>query len=211
MTAALFTGLLGTHGVTGGVGDIHATLYSAYAEHREHPQHATAFRDVTSGRDGRQADVDFSHVAHRTGEFPVNAQPGYDTVTGLGAPLWPQLAPLLFTATNRPIAHAAIAFTRPHRRAQADDVTLSWRGVIAPTHGSAPTSARLVVTKAGRAKPVYRRANAPASGTAQIVAGGGDYTLSVVERDLAGGHSAKVVAHLRVPYPRSNVTSVSRS
>jgi len=78
IAAAGFTATLATAGFDGGVGDIHAALYSAPAG---------AFRDVTTGSNG------------------YAAAPGYDLVTGLGAPLWDQLAaqlspPLAATVTQ---------------------------------------------------------------------------------------------------------------
>ena len=50
--AAMFTDMLAAHGATAGVGDIHGALYSAYAAQPH------IFRDVRSGRNGRQKDVD---------------------------------------------------------------------------------------------------------------------------------------------------------
>ena len=73
---------------------------------------------------------------------PVNAERGYDTVTGLGAPLWPALAPYLFT----PGARARLA-----------------------TRGAAPSRARrhrVMVhgTPARAARRWQRTARSPATG-----------------------------------------------
>jgi len=67
LAAATFTDMLASHGVTGGVGDIHFGLYGAPAN---------AFRDITVGDNGFYA-----------------AGPGYDEASGLGAPQWQALAP----------------------------------------------------------------------------------------------------------------------
>lgn len=82
VSAALLTSALATAGRTTGVGDIHAALYQAYrqAPHR-------VFRDVRSGRNGAPAN---------RGRNPsVLARAGYDTVSGLGAVLWPRFVPYL--------------------------------------------------------------------------------------------------------------------
>jgi hypothetical protein len=73
ISAALMTAELGSRGVTtGGVGDIHALLYSAPA---------TSFRDIVSGNNGAYTAV-----------------PGYDMVTGLGAPNWQALVNQMIVA-----------------------------------------------------------------------------------------------------------------
>ena len=101
LAAALFTNMLASTGATSGVGDIHGALYSAYAAQDG------VFRDVTTGTNGDQADVDRHADAHNAALLPVRARTGYDTVTGLGAPLWPLLTPYLFSP-KAPQAHAAI-------------------------------------------------------------------------------------------------------
>ncbi|HET6908744.1 MAG TPA: S53 family peptidase [Mycobacteriales bacterium] len=69
LAAATFTDLLASSGLTRGVGDIHAGLYTA---------RTTGFRDVTLGDNGA-----------------FTAGPGYDEASGLGAPQWNALAPAL--------------------------------------------------------------------------------------------------------------------
>lgn len=77
VSAALLTGMLARHGLAHGVGDIHAGLYRAYAAH-------TGIRDITSGTNG---------TAALAGSDPsVTAGRGYDTVSGIGAVLWPAMA-----------------------------------------------------------------------------------------------------------------------
>ncbi|MHB8452328.1 MAG: S53 family peptidase, partial [Mycobacteriales bacterium] len=78
--AGLFTSELIDGGLTHGVGDIHQVLYSAPS---------ADFRDITSGSNGS-----------------YSAGPGYDEVTGIGAPLWDLLRPLLITqaTTYHPVS-----------------------------------------------------------------------------------------------------------
>ena len=114
LAAALFTNMLATQGVTSGVGDIHGALYSAYAAGKG------VFRDVTSGRNGLQSDVDGRAANGNAAELPVKAQKGFDTVTGLGAPLWPLLGTvhLLAEGADRTCAARPVraAHQAPQRR-----------------------------------------------------------------------------------------------
>ncbi|MDX6204044.1 MAG: kumamolisin, partial [Frankiales bacterium] len=72
VSAALYVAELGSRGATnGGLGDLHSALYTAPA---------ADFRDVTSGTNGF-----------------YTAKPGYDMVTGLGAPLWGKVVDRLLT------------------------------------------------------------------------------------------------------------------
>lgn len=180
---ALFTDMLGRHGARAGVGDIHGALYSAYAAHRG------AFRDVTSGRNGHQKDVDAKAAKHNAQELPVSAQPGYDTVTGLGAPLWPRIAPFIFhPRAPKAIGHLSLA--NPHSRRHPDRLTATWTGRQVAKAGSAAASATVTITRKGTKKPVYHRAAAPASGTHTFIGTPGrSYVLTVKEHDLAGQHS----------------------
>jgi len=193
LAAALFTNMLASHGSTTGVGDIHGALYSAYAADKG------VFRDVTTGRNGNQADVD-EHAANRSAaELPVKAQTGFDTVTGLGAPLWPLLAPFVFTP-KVPKAHAKIKLAAPHSRRHHNDVKVTWRA----GHGgkaALAADALVEVTRQGQSTPVYRRTHAAASGshTFKGVAGG-NYVVSVSERDLSGHKSPAASKLLVVPF-----------
>lgn len=79
MAAGHLASTLSAAGRTTGVGDVHAVLYA-------HPE---AFRDVTAG----------DNLAYA-------ATAGYDRATGLGAPLWSGLAPLLL---GNPVVSAPAA------------------------------------------------------------------------------------------------------
>jgi hypothetical protein len=192
VATALFTNLLASKGVTSGVGNIHGALYSAYAADKG------AFRDVTSGRNGSQTDVD-SHAADgKSARLPVKAQKGYDTVSGLGAPLWPLLASYI-VSPKVPTAHAKIGLAHPHGR-HHNKVKVSWH----PGGGKKTAlagDASVVVTRAGESKPVYRRLHAPATGSHKFTAvPGGNYVVTVSERDLSGHKSDPVSKLLVVPF-----------
>jgi hypothetical protein len=191
--AALFTNMLATHGVTAGVGDIHDALYSAYAAHR------AAFRDITVGRNGSQHDVD-THAANGFAfELPVTAGRGYDTVTGLGAPLWARVAPFIFAPTA-PKATAALTLTSPTSARNASSVTATWGWKQAGTAGSLGSSASVTIRRLGTSDPVYRHPAARATGSWSFTAvPGSTYVMSVRDRDLAGQRSATVTTTVVVP------------
>jgi hypothetical protein len=196
--ASLFTDMLAAHGVTAGVGDIHDALYSAYAAHQG------GFRDIKSGRNGNQADLD-SRVKNGAGhEIPVNAQKGYDTVTGLGAPLWPALAPYIFTP-KAPTARGLLMLSTPKRPSRPTTITATWSGKQARKSGSAPAIAAVTIVRDGHATPIYSSAKAPAAGSHTFTAKpGSTYTLAVAETDLAGQTSTPVAAVVTVPYDDSS-------
>jgi hypothetical protein len=190
--AAMFTDMLAANGAASGVGDIHAALYSAYTVRG-------AFRDVTRGRNGRQRDVDADKRAGKGYELPVRAQPGYDTVTGLGAPLWPELAPYLF-APSAPSATGTVRVPSPHRRKHPSRVTAVWRGTQAPSGGILPATAKVRISRDGAAAPVFSRKHAPATGETTFHGKpGATYTLRVVETDLTGATSAPFTTEVTVP------------
>jgi hypothetical protein len=192
--AALFTDMLGKHGVTAGVGDIHDALYSAYAAHHG------AFRDITAGRNGHQPDVDTHAASQASYDLPVNAQKGYDTVTGLGAALWQRIAPYIF-APAPPTARGAIVLASPHSTAHARAVTARWGARTARKAGSAASSASVTITQEGTGVRVFHAHSAPATGKHRFVAHyGGNYLLSVTEHDLAGQSSTPVTTVLVVPH-----------
>jgi len=192
--AALFTDLLGAHGVTAGVGDIHAALYSAYAAHHG------AFRDVTVGVNGNQADVDRHAARGSAAELPVTAQPGYDTLTGLGAPLWPRIAPFIF-APQPQNAAGAIRLSSPHSPTRPTAAVVRWAPAPASRGQLAAARATVLVTRAGRNAIVYRARSASPTGSHGFLARhGGTYRLSVTERDLAGQASAIFTKVLVVPH-----------
>jgi hypothetical protein len=198
--AALFTDMLGAHGATAGVGDIHGALYSAYSAHDG------AFRDITKGTNGAQKDVDARAAKHQAAELPVTAQPGYDTVTGLGAALWPKLAPFILSPAA-PTAKARIGLSRPDSTRHPTRVRASWGAHQNATRGSAPATATVTIARKGTRKPIYRRRSAPAKGSHVFQAKpGSNYVVTVVERDLAGQKSATVRRDLTVPYDDTSFT-----
>lgn len=195
--AAMFVDMLAAHGATAGVGDIHPALYSAYAAHNG------VFRDIKSGRNGNQKDVD-SHARNSSvAEIPVNAQRGYDAVTGLGATLWPALAPYLFSPSPA-TATASLELTDPRSTTHASDVTASWGGNQVKKNGSAPASASVEITRMGADKSVFHTKTAAAAGSHSFAGvPGATYTLTVAVRDLAGQVSAPVSSQLTVPFDDS--------
>lgn len=97
--AALFTSLLSAHGRSTGIGNVHGSLYSA-------AKVGGTFRDITSGTNGG-----------------YDAGPGYDQVTGLGAPLWPAIGNRIFgVRTIRP----KVSWKAPGR-ANHRKVTVRWK------------------------------------------------------------------------------------
>lgn len=194
VAAGLFTNMLAAHGATSGVGDIHGALYSAYAAKRG------IFRDVTAGSNGAQADVDQHAKAKTAAELPVNARPGYDTVSGLGAPLWPSLAPYVF-APKTPNAHGALTLAAPHTIAGATRVRATWSPAPTSGAGLVASSASVTITRLGDATPVYTKQSAPPSGSYGFRGvAGGNYAIHVSETDTAGKQSKVATATLAVPY-----------
>ena len=185
MSAALFTNVLAAHGATSGVGDIHQALYTAYAAHDG------TFRDITVGSNGAPLD------AHN--DPSVNAAAGYDTVTGLGAPLWPALSAFLFAAAPPPNADADLVLAHPHSKGSPRAVTATWVG--SASSGGQPVQHSIVtITRAGHSTPVYANAAAPAAGSVTITgAPGATYTLSATAIDLSGSTSSQVTRTVSVP------------
>jgi hypothetical protein len=193
LAAALFTNMLASAGATSGVGDIHGALYSAYAAK------TGVFRDPTTGRNGDQADVDRHAAAHAAAELPTRARVGFDTVTGLGAPLWTLLTPYVLSP-KAPAASASIELAKPHARHHTGRVRVSWRPA-AKARSLVAASARVVVTRLGDPKPIYRRNAAPPSGTYHFSGvHGANYVVTVTVTDVAGRKSPTDSALLAVPY-----------
>ncbi|HWA65178.1 MAG TPA: hypothetical protein VG899_02260 [Mycobacteriales bacterium] len=189
VAAALFTNMLSAHGATSGVGDIHSALYSAYAGK------PATFRDVTSGSNGAQSDADRART-----DLPVRAMKGFDTVSGLGAPLWPSLAPYVFSP-KAPAAQATIALADPHVRKRATNVVVHWHPANPGVGALLASSASVTITHVGAAAPVYTSNTAPATGSYRFTAvTGGTYVVKVTEYDAAGKHAAAVRQVLAVPY-----------
>jgi kumamolisin len=188
--AAMFTDMIAAHGATAGVGDIHSALYSAYAAHPHF------FRDVRSGRNGRQKDVDHHASGKAAHDIPVNARKGYDTVTGLGTPLWPALAPYLFApATPKPTGSLSLTRSAHH----PVRVRVRWGSRQAHRGGLLAASDHVILRRKGKAKPVFRRHAAPPAGSHTFPAKpGATYVLTVATRDFAGKKSAAVAKRLKV-------------
>jgi hypothetical protein len=191
--AALFTDMLAAHGATAGVGDIHGALYSAYAAHHH------AFRDVRTGRNGHQVDVDRRAHHHQATELPVTAQKGYDTVTGLGVPLWPALVNYLFDPVA-PSPTGSMHVKTSHRMKPTTQVTARWGAHQAKRNGSAARSAFVKITRDSNGKHIFTRKHAAPSGSHRFGAvPGASYTMTIVTRDLAGQRSAPIQRHITVP------------
>ncbi|HVY10050.1 MAG TPA: hypothetical protein VHB18_07895 [Mycobacteriales bacterium] len=184
-SAALFTNVLAAHGATAGIGDIHGALYAAYAAHDG------SFRDVTAGSNGLASDA--------PSDPSVHAAVGYDTVTGLGSPLWPALSSLLFAPTSPPNVAATLALSHPHSRSAPRAVRASWHG--SASSGGAPLAhVNVTITRAGQTTPVYSNLTAPATGSVTITgAPGATYILDATSFDIAGKGSDKVVKKVAIP------------
>lgn len=184
LSASLFTDALAAHAATSGVGDIHSALYAAYAANDG------SFRDITTGTNGAAADAG--------GDPSVNAAVGYDTVSGLGAPLWANIVDRILTPIAAPTATAALALTQPHSSSPYA-VEASWTGTAAGA-GLALQGADVQIKRLGQSSPVYSNQAAPASGSYDFTAKpGSTYTLSVTVDDMAGTPSSTQTATLVVP------------
>jgi hypothetical protein len=195
-SAALLTNMLAAHGVTHGVGDVHGALYSAYAAHNG------AFRDPTAGSNGRQQDVDNQAAAHphSVADLPVNARRGYDAVTGLGAPFWPSIAPYLFTPRS-PRPGATLKLASPHSAIHPTRLTARWGWHATGANSLVAGTAHVTIREAGRTKPVYSRTHAAATGSYTFTGDpGGNYSLTVTDRDVSGRRSATVMRSAIVPF-----------
>jgi kumamolisin len=188
LSAALFTNMLAAHGSTTGLGDIHTGLYDAYAAN------VGAFRDATKGFNGVSADA---------GSDPsVAAGVGYDTVTGLGAPIWSAVAKYLFAAAPvlPPKTVDKLALATPNNPTLAHQVTATWTTTMSAS-GIALGTANVTITRDGStAGPVYENPTATASGTYTFNAvPGATYQIKVVSLDITGARSKQAVSTLSVP------------
>jgi kumamolisin len=185
VSAGLFTNALAAHAVTSGVVDVLPALYTAYAANDG------SFRDITSGSNGAPGDA---------GSVPsVNAGPGYDTVTGLGAPLWPSIVDRVLDPLAWPTATAKLAFLNPHSSSSPYRVTASWAGAAAED-GLPVSTSTVRITRVGHSGSVYSKQNAPAIGSYSFTANPGDtYKLTVTARDLVGTTSIPRTSTLVVP------------
>jgi kumamolisin len=187
VSAALFTNMLATHGTTSGIGDIHQGLYNAYAAN------VGAFRDITKGSNGATSDA---------GADPsVNAGVGYDTVTGLGAPLWSTLASYLFAAKPvlPPESSGTLTFAHPNSATQARQITATWGSTMSAS-SIALAGASVTITRDGQTQPIYANPTASPSGTYTFAGvAGATYQIAVVSADVTGAKSKQTVESLSVP------------
>lgn len=175
VSAALFTNMLASRGLRHGIGNIHGALYAA----ARGSGYRSSFRDIASGTNGE-----------------YDAGPGYDMVTGLGAPLWPALGNRFFRG-RVPAAHATIERRHPHSPGKWRRVTVHWGG-HAPGHPRLLTA--VVVVRDGRGRVVLRRNAARPRGSATFTGRRGHrYRLIVQVANSRHVMSATRVAKLRVP------------
>ncbi|MBV9873062.1 MAG: S8 family serine peptidase [Frankiaceae bacterium] len=195
--AAMFTDMLSEHGLTAGVGDIHGALYSAYASHRG------VFRDVTKGRNGAQADVDARAAKKQAAELPVNARKGFDTVTGLGAVLWPALAGYVLTP-EPPILSADLSLATPGSAKHPTRVRARWMSELPKKNGSLAASADVTVTEKGVPPHSDTKAQEPPKGGLSFPgAYGKTYSLSVIDYSLSHQPSNIATDKITVPFDDS--------
>ena len=184
VSAALFTNALAAHAVTFGAVDVLPALYTALAANDG------SFRDITVGTNGAIADAG--------GNPSVSTAPGYDTVSGLGAPLWPKIVDRVLDPLEWPVAHAALSLTRPHSSSPYN-VKATWSSTPA-TGGLNVANAAVRITRVGQSASVFSKLNAPATGSDTFTAEpGSTYKLTVTARDLAGTTSIPTTSTLVVP------------
>jgi hypothetical protein len=188
LSAALFTNMLAAHNATSGLGDIHTGLYDAYAAN------IGAFRDVTQGSNGVAADA---------GKDPsIAAGVGYDTVSGLGAPLWAAVAKYLFAAAPilPPKTVDKLTLSNPSSPTQARQVTATWNTTMSSS-GIALGTANVTIKRIGDPNGnVYQTPTAPASGSYTFNGiAGASYQLTVVSSDVTGAKSKQAESTLAVP------------
>jgi kumamolisin len=184
LSAALFTNTLAASGATAGIGDIHAKLYAAYAAKDG------AFRDVTSGTNGVSAD--------RGSDPSVNAKTGYDTVGGLGAPLWPKILDQSASA-GAPTLTASIKLTHPHSSSTPRKITASWKAKKS-SGGAAVKSVVVDIVRVGPSTTVHKTSKAKASGTYSFTGkSGATYALYAEAVSTSGIGSKLHTATVVVP------------
>lgn len=192
MSAALFTDALASHGAASGAYDVLPALYTASAANDG------AFRDITSGTNGAVADAD--------GDPSVSAGPGYDTVTGLGAPLWPKIVDRVLDPLAWPTATAQLVLAHPQGASSPYEVSASWTGTAA-TGGLDVNNASVRIARVGHSGSVYSNDNAPATGSHTFTGKpGATYELYVSARDAAGTTSVTQVSTLVVPIDDTDLT-----
>jgi kumamolisin len=184
VSAALFTNALSAHAVEFGAVDVLPALYAAQAVNDG------SFRDVTVGSNGATSDA---------GGLPsVSAGPGYDTVTGLGAPMWPKIVDRVLDPLAWPTAKASLSLSSPSTRSPYR-VRATWTGTPA-AGGLEVRNAVVRITRVGHSGIVFLQYKAPANSQYTFKATPGDtYQLSVTSYDVAGTTSITDTATLVVP------------
>jgi kumamolisin len=188
LSAALFTNMLAAHSASTGIGDIHTGLYDAYGAN------VGAFRDVTQGSNGVAADA--------SGDPSVAAGVGYDTVTGLGAPLWSAVAKYLFAAAPvlPPKTVDKLTLTTPSSPTLAHQVTATWTTTMSASAIALGTANVTISRDGSTAGPVYENPAASASDTYTFNGvPGATYQIKVVSSDITGARSKAATAAIAVP------------
>ena len=194
VSAAGLTNALGDAGLTRGVGDIHNALYSAYAATRSQPagRPTRVFRDVTVGSNGADAD----RGSGASADPSVHAQVGYDTVSGLGAPLWSALLPYIADRHVPAAPRAGLALSAMRTPAWRQ-MTASWT-LFRGADRLLPSRAQVTITRRGASGPAYTTTTAARS-VSLLGVPGSVYRVDVVALDLAGRASAPAHAWVTVP------------
>jgi kumamolisin len=185
LSAALYTNALAAHAVKWGAVDVLPALYTAAAAGDG------SFRDITTGSNGAASDA---------GDNPsVDAATGYDTVAGLGAPLWPKIVDRVLDPLAWPTATAKLLLTHPKGASSPYQVSASWTATPA-TGGLDVDNSAVRITRVGHSGSVYAQYDAPASGSHTFTGKpGSTYRLTVTARDLAGTTSITKTSTLIVP------------
>lgn len=189
ISAAQFDNALADSGRATGVGDIHNALYAAYRGTESLPatDSAKAVRDITKGSNGAAAD--------KGSDPSVAAGPGYDTNTGVGAPLWSAVIPYL-TASGTPVARATLVYTGAHNTRAPYRVVAQWSSRQG-SDTSLIAGATVALRAAGRRKPVFT-ADAASGRHAFRATPGTTYRLIVRATDLAG-HTGTARSTVNIP------------
>lgn len=189
VSAALFANAVAGSGRRYGVGDIHNALYSAYRLTRALParDRAKPLRDVTAGANGAPGD--------RGSDPSVQAAPGYDTNTGVGAVLWQALIPYL-KPRGAPKASARLAYTGASHPRMPRRTTATWQARQGRDQ-SLLEFATVTVTRAGASRPLFV-SHRLAGRTVFDARPGTTYMLQIRTTDLAG-RSATARSTVNIP------------
>jgi hypothetical protein len=191
-SAAGFVNLLGDLGRTTGVGDLHTALYAAYNTTKSLPATSPfkTFRDITTGTNGSAANA---HL-----DPSVSAAAGYDTTTGLGAPLWPALASYIPPSVTHGGAIAIKVKGRAKRIRRGGHTRLvghfKWK-VSPPPY--TVVGATVVISKGKSVKFTSAALSGKAKGPLKL---GKKYTITVTGYDAFGDRYVKT-KHVKVKAP----------